>query len=75
MILGPHAAILININDEMSRLQHPTLGTLEGLASGNIVQFLGIKYGSLDHRFGSPKLYSGRSSSGVVNARTHGYVD
>ncbi|XP_014558628.1 hypothetical protein COCVIDRAFT_14301 [Bipolaris victoriae FI3] len=56
----------------MSRLQHPRLGVLEGLTSGNVVQFHGIKYGSLDHRFGTPKMYSGQKSSGVVNARKLG---
>lgn len=59
----------------MSRLQHPRLGVLEGLTSGNVVQLHDIKYGSLDHRFGTPKVYSGQKSSGVVNARKLGYID
>ncbi|OBS15494.1 hypothetical protein FPOA_13685 [Fusarium poae] len=41
----------------MSRLQHPTLGTIEGLAN---------------HRFGTPKLYNGQASSGLVNAKSVG---
>ncbi|EXM14306.1 Carboxylesterase, type B [Fusarium oxysporum f. sp. vasinfectum] len=56
----------------MSRLQHSTLGTIEGLVSGNVTQFLGIKYASLDHRFGTPKLYNGQASSGFVNAKSVG---
>ncbi|PKS09624.1 hypothetical protein jhhlp_004243 [Lomentospora prolificans] len=49
-------------------LQHPALGPIRGKAHNGVVQYLGIKYASLSHRFSIPELYSGAGGSIVTDA-------
>ncbi|KAF2874797.1 carboxylesteras-like protein [Massariosphaeria phaeospora] len=50
---------------------HPELGQLKGNSTGGTVQFLGLKYASLENRFAQPKLVTSYGS-GAINASTYG---
>lgn len=39
-------------------IQHPSIGTVVGKAEDGTVQFLGVKYASLNDRFAEPQLLS-----------------
>ncbi|KAK1585060.1 Alpha/Beta hydrolase protein [Colletotrichum navitas] len=52
------------------QFEHPIIGTVKGIASDGVIQFLGVKYASLDHWFDNAKLiqYDGNG----LNATRHG---
>lgn len=58
---------------ETTILHHPVLGEVKGNLVNGVVQFLGIKYASLENRFSEPRdiEYSGQAP---VVATRHGYV-
>lgn len=58
----------------MATLQHPFLGNVQGKLTNGVVQFSGIKYASLGHRFGVPELYGGNGSNDKVDATRLGYI-
>lgn len=55
-------------------LNHPRLGEVLGAPheSEEVVQYLGIQYATLDHRFASPEVKTGYG--GKVDATSWGYV-
>lgn len=59
-------------NTQHAGFDHPTIGYVRGRATGDVVQFLGIKYASLRHWFDNPTLCT-CDGSGIV-ADHHGYV-
>jgi hypothetical protein len=57
----------------MTHLNHPNLGKLKGLSKpGNVTQFHDIPY-AFTERFGEPKLFTGKLSGDVYDARKLGY--
>ncbi|KAK1994527.1 carboxylesterase [Colletotrichum falcatum] len=52
------------------QFEHPVIGTVEGIASDGVVQFLGVKYASLSHWFDNAQLvqYDGNG----LNATRYG---
>ena len=62
------------IFSRMTTLHHPNLGELRGRLADGVAQYRGIKYGSLEHRFGTPVLYQGSRLSVTVDATEHGFV-
>lgn len=50
---------------QYSNFDHPTIGTIRGIETNDVVQFLGIKYASLRHWFDNPALYS-YDGTGIV---------
>lgn len=57
----------------MATLQHQFLGNVQGKLTNGVVQFSGIKYASLGHRFGLSELYGENGSDDKVNATRLGY--
>ncbi|KAK2025124.1 carboxylesterase [Colletotrichum zoysiae] len=51
-------------------LEHPVIGTVEGVASDGVIQFLGVKYANLDHWFDDAQLV--RYKGNGLNATRHG---
>ncbi|KEF54938.1 uncharacterized protein A1O9_09381 [Exophiala aquamarina CBS 119918] len=52
----------------MAELQHPELGLIHGKANNGVIQFSGIKYASLKHRFSTAELHNGPGPSGETDA-------
>ncbi|WDK14590.1 carboxylesterase [Colletotrichum graminicola] len=52
------------------QLEHPVIGTVKGIVSNGVTQFLGVKYANLDHWFDNAQLvqYNGNG----LNATRHG---
>lgn len=46
-------------------LNHPDLGQIDGVSVDGTVQFLGLKYASLEDRFAPPKLVTKLGSSPI----------
>ncbi|KAK2053039.1 carboxylesterase [Colletotrichum caudatum] len=51
-------------------LEHPVIGTVEGVASDGVIQFLGVKYANLDHWFDNARLV--RYNGNGLNATSYG---
>jgi hypothetical protein len=41
---------------EATNLKHPKLGLIHGKSQGKVVQYLGLKYGNLEHPLGTATL-------------------
>ncbi|PGH04316.1 hypothetical protein AJ80_08539 [Polytolypa hystricis UAMH7299] len=54
-----------------STLQHPALGTITGVSSDGVQQYLGVPYASLAHRFAEPKLFE-KFEGGSLDATKFG---
>jgi carboxylesterase type B len=52
--------------------KHNDLGDIRGNSCDGVVQFLGLKYASLENRFASPSLVT-HYSSGLTDATKYGY--
>lgn len=59
---------IVTISNPMTILHHSTLGTIQGESNHGVVQYLGIKYASLKHRFGPAELYNGPGTSVGIDA-------
>lgn len=51
---------------------HPIIGKVKGQASDGVIQFLGLKYATLQHWFDNAKLVQYDGSG--LNATRHGFV-
>lgn len=56
-------------------IEHPTLGRIRGKTNNGSVQFLGLKYATLENRLAEAKLYHSDARSGEVEATQYGYVN
>lgn len=56
-----------------NKLAHPELGDILGLDQGKIIQYRGIKYATLDHRFAEPIQFSNAGKS-TLDATCFGSV-
>lgn len=58
----------------MSSIDHPLLGRIQGNQTNNVIEFLGIPYANLAHRFASPVPISHQEKSpeGIFNATSYG---
>ena len=54
-------------------LNHPDLGQIDGVSVDGTVQFLGLKYASIEDRFAPPKLVTKLGSS-PIDATKYGYA-
>lgn len=54
-------------------LQHPVIGSVQGKYSKGVIQYLGIKYASLQNRLAEPNVVEYQPGSSL-NAVVHGYV-
>lgn len=61
------------MSDLISHLDHPLLGVVTGRRNAHTVQFLGIKYGDLQHRFSASTICDGNKADGI-DATRYGYV-
>lgn len=53
--------------------KHPILGEVKGKTSDVAVQFLGLKYASLENRFSAPQLQTAYAPGGI-DASKYGLV-
>ena len=53
--------------------KHKDLGEVQGTSHAEVVQFLGIKYASLENRFAAPSLVTDYSA-GQLDATKFGYT-
>lgn len=60
----------------MSIISHPTLGRVLGKRLGKVTQFLGIKYGDIEQRFGPPSLHEPRVAGNrdILDATSYRWV-
>jgi hypothetical protein len=49
-------------------LQHPTLGAITGVVKDDIVQYLGVKYTTLENRLAVPVPLLDNSGRGSIDA-------
>ena len=61
------------MSDAVTQLQHPQLGAVAGRRKGGTVQFLGLKYGVLKHRFAVAEVNQATNDN-VIDATSYGYV-
>lgn len=61
------------MSDLISHLDHPLLGVVTGRRNAHTVQFLGIRYGNLRHRFSASAVCDGNKIDGI-DATRYGYV-
>jgi hypothetical protein len=54
-------------------LEHPDLGQVQGRYGKGVIQYLGLKYASLEHRFAEPELATYDASS-TIDGMKHGLV-
>jgi carboxylesterase type B len=55
-----------------STLQHPTLGEITGTVKDGVVQFLGIKYATLENRLAVPVPLFKNDGRGPIDATKFG---
>lgn len=48
----------------MPTINHPHLGPITGKETADVTEYLGLKYGTIDHRFAEPTVFSGRPENG-----------
>ena len=53
-------------------IAHPLLGNVEGVVEGEVLQFRGIQYATLEDRFASPVIRE--NYDGSIDARSFGLV-
>lgn len=53
---------------------HPSIGQIKGRTDGNVIQFHGVPYASLENRFASPVLCDKYNSDSILDATKVGYV-
>lgn len=69
----PVQRIRVEMSDAVAHLQHPQLGIVSGRRTNGTVQFLGLKYGVLRHRFAVPEINLA-SQEQDIDATRYGYV-
>lgn len=69
----PEQCINTEMSDSVAHLRHPQLGILKGRRTNGAVQFLGLKYGVLKHRFAVPEINLA-SQEQDIDATRYGYV-
>ncbi|KAI9159180.1 hypothetical protein HJFPF1_07188 [Paramyrothecium foliicola] len=52
-------------------LQHDSLGTIEGIRREGVIQYLGVKYGTLRHAFSDAEMFMNKGGE-KINAKEHG---
>lgn len=55
-----------------STLQHPALGKITGVVKDGVVQYLGIKYATLENRLAAPFPLLENSGRGPIDATKFG---
>lgn len=55
-----------------STFQHPNLGEITGVARDGVVQYLGIKYATLENRLAAPRPLLDNGGRGPIDATKYG---
>jgi len=58
---------LVLFMQEIMIFEHNSLGMIVGIKGDGVIQFLGIKYASIEDRFAESKLLDEKPSAGVID--------